>query len=50
MERKSIMKKGKVKKLSNLIYASKLKSNVIGHKIRKKTHNLIENHTGNDLN
>ena len=31
-----------------LINASLLKSNVIGWKIRKKTHNLTQNHAQND--
>ena len=31
-----------------LIYASKLKEYVIGKNIRKKTHNLTQNHVCND--
>ena len=48
---KSIMLREKTKNKSKiqLLYNSKLKSNIIGKKIREKTYNLTYNRARNDL-
>ena len=50
-QRKIYPKKKKLRKLGKIheIYASKWKSNIIGQKIRRKTHYLTQNCTQNDL-
>ena len=50
MRENSITKRGKLTKIGKfkLIYASKLKSNVIGQNIRMKTCNLTLNHAQDD--
>ena len=50
LERKFVHEEREMTKIHKikLIYASKLKSNIIGQKIKKKTCNLTQNHARND--